>query len=211
MSGGQVRLAFFTTQGRNPVERVMVFIDGNNFYHACKFYLKQPPRYNFQQMCDLVVNKRPNRQLLRSYFYTVNDPQQQGLVAALSHIPRFTVVQGWIQKLKSPGVPFDPNNPNTYIPVEKGTDVNLATQLLIGAYTNSYDTAIIFSGDTDYITPIQEIKKLGKIVEVVLTPGQPTELRKEADEVFELTEEDFQQCWLGQYQTRRNTSNNVTA
>jgi uncharacterized LabA/DUF88 family protein len=189
----------------------MVFIDGNNFYHACKYYLKQPPRYNFQQMCELVVNKRPNRQLLRSYFYTVNDPQQQGLVAALSHIRRFTVVQGWIQKLKIPGVPFDPNNPNSYIPVEKGTDVNLATQLLIGAYTNSYDTAIIFSGDTDYITPIREIKKLGKIVEVVLTPGQPTELRKEADEVFELTEEDFQKCWLGPYTSRRNSSNNTAS
>lgn len=51
---------------------------------------------------------------------------------------------------------------------EKGIDVKLATDLLVGAYDNKYDTAIIVSSDTDLIPVIDIIrKKLFKKVEYI--------------------------------------------
>lgn len=38
------------------------------------------------------------------------------------------------------------------------TDVNIATQLLVDAYDDLYDTAIIVSGDSDLTTPVKQIK-----------------------------------------------------
>ena len=41
---------------------------------------------------------------------------------------------------------------------EKMTDVNIATQLLIDAYEDRFDTAMIVSGDSDLTTPVRQIR-----------------------------------------------------
>jgi len=41
---------------------------------------------------------------------------------------------------------------------EKMTDVNIATQMLIDAYEDRFDTAIIVSGDSDLATPVTRIR-----------------------------------------------------
>ena len=46
----------------------------------------------------------------------------------------------------------------------KGDDVYLAVDLVSGAYENLYDTAIIISGDEDFVPAIQKAQKLGKKV-----------------------------------------------
>ena len=47
----------------------------------------------------------------------------------------------------------------------KGDDVHLANDLLIGAYENLYDTAILVSGDEDFIPVINTLKNLDKKTE----------------------------------------------
>lgn len=47
-----------------------------------------------------------------------------------------------------------------HIPSEKMTDVNIATQMLVDAYENAYDVAILISGDSDLSGPINEVKRL---------------------------------------------------
>ena len=42
-------------------------------------------------------------------------------------------------------------------PNEKMTDVNIATQMIIDAYADNYDTAILISGDSDLVPPIRAI------------------------------------------------------
>jgi uncharacterized LabA/DUF88 family protein len=41
---------------------------------------------------------------------------------------------------------------------EKMTDVAIATELLIGAVRNEYDVAILVSGDSDLVPPVQALK-----------------------------------------------------
>ena len=38
------------------------------------------------------------------------------------------------------------------------TDVNIAVKMLVDAFQDQFDTAILVSGDTDLIPPIREIK-----------------------------------------------------
>jgi uncharacterized LabA/DUF88 family protein len=52
---------------------------------------------------------------------------------------------------------------------EKGTDVNLATQLLIDLYEDEFDTALVISNDTDYKMAINQVRKKGKKIFVVNT------------------------------------------
>ena len=39
------------------------------------------------------------------------------------------------------------------------TDVNIATQLLIDAFEDRFDTALIISGDSDLTTPIRRVRQ----------------------------------------------------
>ena len=57
---------------------------------------------------------------------------------------------------------------------EKGVDVQLAVDLLVGAYENTYDTAILLSSDTDLIPAIKKAKELGKAVEYIGFAHKPT-------------------------------------
>lgn len=65
---------------------------------------------------------------------------------------------------------------------EKGVDVQLAIDLVIGAVENCYDIAIIVSSDTDLIPAIRYIKSKGKIVEYVGFSNAPSmAMVKESD------------------------------
>ena len=50
---------------------------------------------------------------------------------------------------------------------EKGVDVALATRLLNHAYNRAFDTAILLSGDKDYLETVKSVKNLGMRVEIV--------------------------------------------
>ncbi len=52
---------------------------------------------------------------------------------------------------------LEPRNGNF---VEKGTDVQIATDMLRRAYVNAYDTAILVSGDSDLVPAVEGGKKL---------------------------------------------------
>ena len=55
---------------------------------------------------------------------------------------------------------------------EKGSDVNLASHLLMDAFTNSFDCAVIISGDSDLRTPIHMVLNCFHKMVGVLNPQQ---------------------------------------
>ena len=52
-------------------------------------------------------------------------------------------------------------------PREKGTDVKISIDLIIGAIDNHYDTAILISSDTDLIPALQYVRYKEKRLEYV--------------------------------------------
>ena len=55
-------------------------------------------------------------------------------------------------------------------PVEKHTDVNLATDMIVGAHEDRYDQAMLISADADQVAAVRAVRGLGKYVTVVYPP-----------------------------------------
>ena len=140
-------------------DRVAIFIDGSNLYHALRANFG---RYdlNFTEFTKRLCGPR---RLFRTYYYNVlQDPtqraeghrEQQDFLSTLRETPYLEVRLGSI-KLAPGGVP-----------VEKGVDVMLVTDLLHFAWNDLYDIAVLVSGDADFAYALQAIKNMGKHVEV---------------------------------------------
>lgn len=113
-----------------------------------------------------------------------NDPaqaqRQQTYLRALESNPKIVIHKGQFRsdiKLM-PVVPweFDENGNPVTVKVrkrkEKGSDVNLATYLLLDAFMNQADAYFVLSNDSDFVEPIKVVKeKLGCNVGLIL----PTE------------------------------------
>ena len=125
----------------NVNERVMVFIDGSNLYHVLD---QNCSRHDVQ--FDKFAKKLANgRSLRRIYYYNIrqesdrNDGRvdQDRFLHSLYETPYVEVRLG-VAKQRRDHV------------VEKGVDVMLATDLVVRAYQDQYDTAILVSGDGDF-------------------------------------------------------------
>lgn len=142
-------------------ERISIFIDGSNLYYSLKAL--EMPRIDFQKLVYLL---KKDRSLVNVFYYNAPldisiDPQkyweQQKFFAALRKIPGFNVVLCRMRKHTKEDGSFEFE--------VKGDDVYLATDLISGAYENLYDTALIVSGDEDFVPAIKKVQKLGKKVE----------------------------------------------
>lgn len=71
--------------------------------------------------------------------------------------------------------------------LEKGIDIELATELIVQAFNGSYDTAILVSGDEDYTRAVRYVQDQGKRVVVAsFEATTAAEVRKLADKYIEL-------------------------
>jgi len=140
------------------VDRVAIFIDGSNLYHALKNNFRRSDLY-YSGFMSKLCNARP---LFRAYYYNIlQDPnkwpeahkEQQEFLEVLHKTPYLELRLGTTKVAGG-------------VPIEKGIDVMLATDLLYFAWNNSYDTAIVVSGDSDFRYAIQAVKNLGKHVEI---------------------------------------------
>ena len=177
-------------------ERVMVFIDGSNLYHSLK---------NHFNRADLDLGKFTRklllkRQLVRIYYYNATvgqkqEPevfkQQQAFFASVNAVPYTELRLGRLVYTNQwPNVP----------PYEKGTDVQLATDMITHSYKNNYDVAILVAGDNDFAGAVQAVKDNGKHVEVALFGKQGTsqQLREVSDRVIVINSRLLKDCWSRQ-------------
>ena len=107
---------------------------------------------------------------------------------ALHTIPSLTIHQGRMALRTKTGIVLPKSSPPHIATLEvfeeKRTDVNIAAHLLLDAFGNRYDTAIVVSNDSDLTTPIEMVvNQLGKQV-IVVNPyparRQSSELRQAA-------------------------------
>jgi uncharacterized LabA/DUF88 family protein len=90
------------------------------------------------------------------------------------------------------------------IPVEKGIDIMLATDLLYFAWNDFYDTAVLVSGDSDFAYALQAIKNMGKHVEVAyFESGVSKDLLDLADNRHLLNRSFFSGLWVRKRYARR--------
>lgn len=142
-------------------ERVIVFIDGSNFYHGMKRNLRRTD-VDIHKLCRKLAGKRELKQIM---FYGApliqqDDPDayraQQRFFNRIRSIPNLTLKFGRLEKRRKENV--------SYI-VEKRVDVLVAVDLLETAFEKEYDTAILVSGDGDQVPAVEAAKKRGVRVE----------------------------------------------
>jgi uncharacterized LabA/DUF88 family protein len=83
--------------------------------------------------------------------------------------------------------------------VEKETDVNLAVDMVVGAYEDRFDVAMLVAGDTDYVRAIHAVQARGKPVVWCHLAGQrhTNQLAQVCQEKRELTDKFLRTCSLG--------------
>lgn len=81
--------------------------------------------------------------------------------------------------------------------VEKGVDVQLAVDMVKLAVANTYDVAVLVSGDGDFAAAVDLVKQLGKHVELGRVTGTPCErLRDICDVEIPIDATMLAPCWL---------------
>lgn len=177
-------------------ERVCVFIDGSNFYHACRDALGGRTDVNLGAFANWLVT--PARQQVRTYYYNCPLPAgasaeamraQQRFYGALNRTPYFEVRLG---KLVPRSFRCDGCGTTRQLMTEKGVDMRIGIDMLLGAIRNIYDTAILVSGDADFAEAIRAVKETGRHVEIAsFAANRARELLQAADVCKELTPADL--------------------
>ncbi|OGH74147.1 MAG: hypothetical protein A3C90_03475 [Candidatus Magasanikbacteria bacterium RIFCSPHIGHO2_02_FULL_51_14] len=154
-------------------ERVAVFIDGSNFYFKLKSLgLKNTSRFDFRKFAEWLAR---DRAIVFCGYYvgvvraqpddaraqTMREAQRNLFNRLISPEQRFVVKKGYLM-----------NNDGVFH--EKGVDVQIAVDMLAGAYENQYDAALLVSSDTDLVPAIVKMKERGKAVECIGFSHQPS-------------------------------------
>jgi uncharacterized LabA/DUF88 family protein len=125
----------------------------------------------------------PNDEIRRICYFTAllnerpDNPgqpwRQLTYLRALETLPGFEIHYGTFRprmktrRLAEP-IPGLPEYVRIMDSEEKGTDVNLATRLLVDGFTNAYQQAVIVSNDSDLASPMRYVRdELGLKVTVV--------------------------------------------
>ncbi|MGD9276906.1 MAG: NYN domain-containing protein [Candidatus Pacearchaeota archaeon] len=156
-------------------QRVAIFIDGSNLYHGLKSM--KIKKIDFQDLINELVG---NNKLKKVFYYTARMDKDfdekryakhQNFLKKLSFIPNFKISYCTFKKI------IEKNGKVSY--AVKGDDVQLANDMIVGAYENHYDIAILVSGDEDFKPVVRTVRKRGKIVEnIFFRGGSSSRLRK---------------------------------
>lgn len=170
-----------------------VYIDAFNLYYGC---IRGTP-YRWLDPRLLSDKLLPRHQIHRVRYFTARikarpvDPQapqrQQVYIRALETIPDLTIHYGrFLSKPTRMPLANPPRRGPRTVEVikteEKGSDVNLATHLLLDAFDGDYEMALILSNDSDLVEPIVMVQARFGLPVGVVNPQSNTShaLRKAA-------------------------------
>lgn len=165
-----------TTASRS---RAIVYFDGFNFYNGCFNNIHRPPDWRSYKWLDIGKYCQmmfPQVQIEHIRYFTArlkptpvdpDEPKRQNeYLRALATVPNLSIHEGQFLIHRKRRYVADPRPARlayeeplrqewVVIPEEKGSDVNLATFLLVDGFRDRYDTAIVVSNDSDLVIPLK--------------------------------------------------------
>jgi uncharacterized LabA/DUF88 family protein len=164
-----------------------VYVDAFNLYYGC--LMETPYKWlNLRALCELSF---PADTIQDIHYFTArikpnaHDPdkhvRQDTYFRALRTVPGLHIHEGTYSRkpVKLPLHPIPaPPTPPTLVKVvkieEKGSDVNLATRLLIDAFDKAFDAAVVITNDSDLAEPIRQVRhKFGYRVMILHSCSRP--------------------------------------
>jgi len=147
--------------------KVNVYVDGFNLYYGAL----RNKSYRWLDLYALFTKLLPAYEINRIRYFTAvvksrpgNPHQAQRQLTYIRALeastPRLTVHRGLFLASQVYARVVNPPPPQqlVYKSEEKGSDVNLASFLLVDAFKEDYDIAAVVSNDTDLMTPIELVK-----------------------------------------------------
>jgi uncharacterized LabA/DUF88 family protein len=166
--------------------RVAAYIDGFNLYHSLED-LKNP-KNKWLDVVKLIKSYLKEDEILvkTSYFTSLSTWDEEKKLRHKRYIRALELhgVQVFYGKFKTKDYSCNNCGYKYKVREEKRTDVNLAVELMTGAFLNGYDTALLISGDSDLIPALHMIKKLypAKKIGILFPPNRHTsEMEKASD------------------------------
>jgi hypothetical protein len=160
--------------------RTSVYIDGFNLYYALK-----PTCYKWldvSQLCKLML---PKHTIHRIRYFTARVVARPGNPGQLQRQDVYLRALGTIENLSThlgtflsnpkdvvlaDSPPGQPRFVRIVHTEEKGSDVNLATHLLLDGFRGDYESAVVISNDSDLTEPIRVVRDELKLPIGVLCP-----------------------------------------
>jgi len=131
--------------------RISIFIDNSNIFKGFKKY---NIKADYEKLKNIIVRNRELHgiYLYEGVIYPLN-PSKKKWYNDLKLISGYTVKTSFDKLLK--------NNA-----IEKKIDIKMAIDMISLAYENQYDTAVLVSGDGDFVPVVKKLQKLNKNVEL---------------------------------------------
>lgn len=149
----------------------MLFVDAQNLFHGSRAF-DPDYRYDTDKLKDVLAE---DYRLVRAYWYdSFDDLDDKIHFFTMLERSGYRVVK---KPLRERGLEK----------VEKGVDIELATELIAQAYNDAYEVAIVVTGDDDFERAVRYVQNRGKVVHIASfaeTIGR--DLRALADEYIEL-------------------------
>lgn len=174
------------------MKRVIVFIDGNNFYFGLrKLYGKNKSlkHFDFEDFAKFLSGK--NKVVGIYYYNALLDKEhnsekyesQKEFFEKLKKIPNFNLVLCKLLKRNITGT-------NQVYYIIKEDDINMAVDMVENACDDNLDIAVLVSGDGDFIPAVRSVKKKNKLVKnIYFKNSSSRNLKNFCDESLELTKE----------------------
>ena len=159
--------------------RTIVYVDGFNLYYRAL----RSTSYRWLNIGRLAELLLPQHQIDRIRYFTArvssrpDDPtqaqRQQAYLRALQTIPNLTIHYGhFLSGRKRRPLSQPPPSGPRFVEItdteEKGSDVNIATYLMLDGFEDSYELAVVISNDSDLTLPINLTRtRLNKQVGVI--------------------------------------------
>jgi hypothetical protein len=162
------------------------YIDRFNLYYGCYRNDPRNRRAKWLDLRALCAAILPNADIHCVHYFTAmiaatpwdaDAPlRQETYIRALRTCPKLYVHLGKFQQVTRKGVPVAVVPATTAAAVkirtweEKGSDVNLATRLLMDAVERDFEQALVISNDSDLMEPIRVVKQRLNLPVVVVSP-----------------------------------------
>jgi uncharacterized LabA/DUF88 family protein len=169
-----------TTVVRGSSLRATVYVDGFNLYYALK-----PTCYKWLDLDLLCRLLLPKHTIQRIRYFTARVQARPGesgqrqrqdvYLRALATIPHLSVHFGTFLSHTVSAMRADsPAGQRRFVNIvkteEKGSDVNLATHLLLDGFRGEYDVAAVITNDSDLTEPVRVVRDELKLPIGVLCP-----------------------------------------
>jgi len=178
----------------NENKRVLIIIDGNNFYHRLKeLNFQNLLNFDYEKFSQFLTGKR--LLVLKRYYIgavreEADNPKSKELMRGQRILTTKLQKIGW-------QISFGHMLKADNIYHEKGVDVQIAVDILIGAYEDLYDRLILVSSDTDLIPALKKVRSMKKKIEYIGFSHKPSYgLITHSDVRRLLTKEDIEQFFL---------------